>query len=105
PMVVSALIESISMVKTRESSKAWGGEGRACNGMLAAVRPLSTAFESEFLCGFLLWALVCLVSFLETLFDMILLLRVFILAIDLHDVIACGAIYAARPLVGGGPGY
>src|SRR2546430_1977985 len=89
PIVVSARIESISIVKTREPSKAWGGEGPACNGRLAAIEPLSTAFESGFLCNLRLRERVCLVSFFEALFDLTLLLRVFFLVMVLTRL-ACG---------------
>src|SRR5207244_12747315 len=88
------------MVKTREPSKACGGEGPACDGMLASIGPLSTAFESGFLCSLWLRARVCLVSFFETLFDLTLLLRVFFLVMVLTRL-ACGVGCPTRlPLIG-----
>src|SRR5207247_6756643 len=90
--------------KTREPSKAWGGEGPACNGMLAAIEPLSTAFESGFLCSLWLRARVFLVSFFETLFDLTLLLRVFFLVMVLTRL-ACGVGCPTRLLLIGDSEY
>src|SRR5205807_2431581 len=107
PMVVSARIESISIVKTRESSKAWGGEGWACNGRLGSIGPLTTTFESDFLCRFWLGALAaldCLLIFFETFFDLALLLRVFFLVMILTRV-ACGVGRPSRLLLICDPEY
>src|SRR6266571_2131519 len=56
-----------------------GGEGRARNGRLATIGPLTSTFESDFFCGFWLWAPLCLVIFFEAFFDLAFLLRVFFL--------------------------
>jgi hypothetical protein len=78
--VVSARIESISIVKTRESSIGRPGKGRGDNEATGAVGPFSGGFESGFLCDFWFRAPVGLTIFFETPFDFVLVLRVFFLA-------------------------
>jgi hypothetical protein len=48
--------------------------------MIGTVGPLSAGFEGGFLCGFWFRALVGLMIFFETFFDLVLVLRVFFFA-------------------------
>ena len=60
--------------------------------MLEAGRPLSASFESGFSCDFWFFILVGLMIFFETLFDLVLTLRVFFFAMVFHNLSRAGKV-------------
>ena len=82
-------MESISMVKIRESSKA-SDEGRFTSVTLGVSRLFGISFETGFAGVFCLGPLFGFVVFLEIFFDFVLLLRVVFLAMIPSVFPPCG---------------